>query len=388
MRRYVSLLAGVIVQIALGGIYAFSTYVPSLHTQWGFSSTQTQSVFGLTIFLFTLYMIYAGKKLSIYGTRRLILISGVLFLLGHFAASFSGGSFILFLLSYLLLIAPALSFGYVCPVSSGVLWFPNHRGFVTGLSVAGYGIGGVVLSTVVEALLGAGWSIEVILRFVGTIWGIVIIICGLISSTPPGLIHDEEKRGEVSPIKEHRKEFLGLTMFILFGTLPGLMLIGALKPFGLFNQVSPPIAALGVSILSIGNGAGRITWGFLADRISPRRVALINLTGVVISVIMLFLVEGHHLFFIPAGFVLGFCYGGPLVIVPDQIGRVFGSRNLSRVYPTALAFHGLAAAVGASLAGLLVQVTGVYSGVIIIAGFGSILGLGGYYFLLKGTEKL
>ncbi|MDC7222520.1 MAG: MFS transporter, partial [Spirochaetales bacterium] len=294
MKRYISLIAGILVQIALGGIYAFSSYVPSFQSHWGYNSTQTQAVFGLTIFMFTIYMIYAGKLLTRKGPRTLILISGILYLVGHMAASYSGGRYILFLGAYLLGIAPALSFGYVCPLSSGLLWFPHHRGLVTGLSVAGYGIGGVVLSSLVEALLGAGWEIEMILRFVGVVWGGIIIVCGLISSTPPGLIHDEEELKEAPPIGHHKKEFSGLTLYLFFGTLPGLMLIGALKPFGLFNGVEGSLAAVGVAVLSVGNGLGRLTWGILADRIHPRRLSMVNMVGVILSVLLLLAVGKHR----------------------------------------------------------------------------------------------
>jgi MFS transporter, OFA family, oxalate/formate antiporter len=388
MKRYISLIAGIIVQIALGGIYAFSSYVPSFQNHWGYNSTQTQAVFGLTILMFTLYTILSGRQLVRKGPRKLILISGVLFFVGHWAASFTGGRYPLFLAAYLLGIAPALSFGYVCPLAAGLLWFPNHRGLVTGLSVAGYGIGGVVLSFLIETLLGAGWEIETILRFVGALWGVIILLCGLISSTPPGLIHREKESSGPPPIGAHRKEFIGLTLFLVFGTLPGLMLIGALKPFGLFYGISGATAALGVSILSVGNGLGRLSWGILSDRVHPRRVALLNMMGVLLSVAILLAVGRHRALYIPAGFLLGFCYGGPLVITPDQVSRVFGSRHLSRVYPVAFSFHGMAAAVGASAAGVLFQMSGTYHGVLLIAGGGALVGAAGYWGLLRGTDKL
>ncbi|MDC7219285.1 MAG: MFS transporter [Spirochaetales bacterium] len=388
MKRYISLIAGILVQIALGGIYAFSSYVPSFQSHWGYNSTQTQAVFGLTILMFTLYMIISGRQLVRRGPRTLIFISGILFLAGHWAASYTGGNYPLFLAAYLLGIAPALSFGYVCPLAAGLLWFPNHRGLVTGLSVAGYGIGGVVLSSLVEKLLGLGWDIETILRFVGAVWGGIILLCGAVSSTPPGLIHKEEESAGPPPIGDHKKEFAGLTMFLVFGTLPGLMLIGALKPFGLFNGIEGHTAALGVSFLSLGNGLGRIIWGISADRVHPRRLALVNLIGVFLSVLILLAVGAHTALYIPAGFLLGFTYGGPLVITPDQVSRVFGGPHLSRVYPVAFSFHGIAAAVGASLAGFIFQFTGSYHEVFMIAGGGALFGLAGYWFFLKDTEKL
>ncbi|MDC7235056.1 MAG: MFS transporter [Spirochaetales bacterium] len=387
MKRYVSLIAGIIVQICLGGIYAFSSYVPTLSGDWGFTALQTQTVFGITILFFTLYMIPAGKLLRKWGPRRLILISGTLFITGHFLASLSGGNYPVFLLAYILFISPAMSFGYVCPVAAGLLWFPEHRGLVTGLSVAGYGTGGMILAGVIELLLSRGWPLFRILQFNGALWGAVIILAGILSATPDGLIRTGS-REEHDSIKTHLKDFTGITFFLFFGTLPGLMLIGALKPFGLFHGVAPATAAVAVAALSVGNGSGRITWGIIADRLSPRRTAFLNFTGVLISVILLFLAGLNRGLFIPAGFVLGFCYGGPLVIAPDQTARVYGAANLGSVYPTALAFHGVAAALGAPLAGLLVSAVNSYTPVLLIAGSGTLAGALGYYFMTRNTENL
>jgi len=387
MKRYASVAAGIVLQICLGGIYAFSTYVPSLSGDWGFSSVQTQSVFGLTIFAFTLYMIFFGKKLRKTGPRRLIILSGFLFMAGHVTASFSAGNFPVFLASYLLLISPSMASGYVCPVASGVLWFPKHRGLVTGLTVAGYGAGGVVLSGVVEFLFSRGWPLQTVLQFVGVAWGAVIILCGLLSSTPPGLLSRPEDEGH-APIRAHIKDFSGITLFLFFGTLPGLMLIGALKPFGLHHGLTAAAAVTGVAALSIGNGAGRITWGIIADHAAPRKTALMNMAGIFLSVILLYAAGRETALFIPAGFFLGFFYGGPLVIGPDQTARTFGPENLSHVYPSATAFHGAAAAVGAPLAGLLYTVSNSYTPVLLIAGAGTIAGAFGYYGFVRKSAKL
>ncbi|MDC7224036.1 MAG: hypothetical protein PQJ60_09870, partial [Spirochaetales bacterium] len=117
-------------------------------------------------------------------------------------------------------------------------------------------------------------------------------------------------------------------------------------------------------------------------------LSMVNMVGVILSVLLLLAVGKHRGFYIPAGFLLGFCYGGPLVVTPDQVGRVFGGRNLSRVYPAALSFHGVAGALGASAAGFLFQLSGSYRPVVYIAGVGAILGMAGYWFFLKDTDKL
>lgn len=388
MKKYISVIAAILVQIALGGIYAYSIYVPSFSEQWGYTSTQTQAVFGLTVFLFTVFMIYSGKKLIKYGPRRLILISALLFTLGHLIVAASDGNYTLFAIGYLLFIAPSISFGYVCAVSTGLLWFPAHKGLVTGFAVAGYGAGGVILSAVVQSLFDAGWGLQQTLVFVGLTWGSAIFISGLLSSTPPGLIKKHGKFKASKIIHKYKKEFSALTLYIFTGTMPGLMMIGALKPFALFNGVAATTAATGVALLAIGNGAGRISWGALADKIAPRKIIVINMIGIIFSMILLYFVKDALWLYVPASFILGFCFGGPLVLAPDQTGRVFGGKNLSQVYPWVLLFHGFAAAFGASVAGFIFEATGSYTPVLALAATSAAIGLISYYTLVKNSKKL
>jgi OFA family oxalate/formate antiporter-like MFS transporter len=388
MQKYISLISAIVVQMALGGIYAYSIYVPSFNAEWGFSSAQTQTVFGLTVFLFTVFMIYSGKKLIIYGPRKLILVSALLFATGHIIVSASNGNYALFALGYLLFIAPSISFGYVCAVSTGLLWFSNKKGLVTGLAVAGYGAGGVLLSFIVESLFTQGWGIQKVLVFVGLVWGSAIFISGLLSSTPPGLIKRKNSYSASKNIYKYKKEFSALCIYILCGTMPGLMMIGALKPFALFNGVTATVAATGVALLAIGNGLGRISWGALADKIKPKKLVVFNMVGIITSMALLFMTQNLTWLYLPSAFILGYCFGGPLVLAPNQTGLIFGSRNLSQIYPWVLLFHGIAAALGASIAGVIFQITGSYNVVLILASSIGILGLFSYYSLMSLSKKI
>ena len=383
VHRYLSVTAGVLVQICLGGIYAFSAYVPELKGSWGFTAVETQTIFGATIGLFTVFMIFTGRLLRRIVPRPLILISCTLFILGHVAAAYSADHHWLLFAGFLLCLSPALSFGYVCPVSSGLLWFPNNRGLITGIAVAGYGAGGVILTTFVEFLFAKGLGLQQVLLTVAFTWGTIILICGLISFNPPGLV--VRKRKNTLRLATHGREFAALTVFLFFGTLPGLMLIGIIKPFGLEHGMTIVEAAAGVAALSIGNGTGMITWGIVADRLPPRLTTVLNMIGVFTSVLLFgFFTE----LFIPAAFLLGFCFGGPLVIAPDQTARVFGATELSSIYPYATVFHGMAAAFGAPLSGYIFQQTGRYDTAVLIAAGGTLLGTLIYLWLTDRSEPL
>ncbi|MBD3394104.1 MAG: MFS transporter, partial [Chitinivibrionales bacterium] len=130
--RWLVLVAGCLIQTVLGGIYAWSTFVPYLIKDYGLSTGQCGFIFGVTILTFASTMIFTGRVLIKKGPRFTALIAAGLFTSGYLFASMSGGSFALLLLSLGGIVGIGIGFGYVCPLSVGMKWFPDKKGLVTG----------------------------------------------------------------------------------------------------------------------------------------------------------------------------------------------------------------------------------------------------------------
>jgi len=137
--RYLNLLASVLIQLCLGGIYAWSGFVPQLNASYGISVAQTQLVFGVSIAMFTGAMVWSARLVEHRGPRVVASIGGVLFGLGYLTASFSGGHFPVLLLGIGVLAGIGTGFGYSCLLPNCMRWFPDHKGLVTGVAVAGFG---------------------------------------------------------------------------------------------------------------------------------------------------------------------------------------------------------------------------------------------------------
>ena len=153
--KYV-LLASTAIQLCLGGVYAWSTFIGPLQQHYGFTAAQTQCIFGVTIATFSLAMIPAGRLLPRYGPRCLTIISGILFALGYLIAAMSEGNFVLMLLGIGVIAGAGIGFGYVCPLVTSLAWYPHKRGLVIGFVVAGFGAGAVVLTTASTAAFAHG----------------------------------------------------------------------------------------------------------------------------------------------------------------------------------------------------------------------------------------
>ena len=382
MKRYLVLLAATAMQTCLGGIYAWSVFVPPLQADFGFTAAQTQIVFGTCISVFTLSMIFSGRLQDRYGPRRLSVVSGLLLAFSYLAAAAAGHSFFLLWLAIGLAGGLGIGCGYVCPIATAVKWFPRHRGLVSGLAVAGYGGGAIVLATAVEVLLNRGWALPVIFRTIGIIYGSIIISTGLLLFLPAHASAEQALPFRRRVLLKDRR-FWALCVGLACATLPGIMIIGNLKPIGLSFGLSSATAAAGISALALGNALGRILWGLLHDRLGARRSVIVLLCASGASVLCL-IVAGHSAvgFLVMAGLV-GMCYGGNFAVYPAVVAGLYGSHLLGTVYSLVLVSHGIGALVGPSLCGLSLDLTGSFAPALYLAVGGTLAGLMAHFVLSR-----
>src|SRR5262249_35816140 len=108
---------------------------------YGFSGKQAQAVFSTGLMVFALVMIFAGRWQDRVGPRMVALSGGLVLAAGYAIAGLAGTSFPAVLLSIGVLEGAGIGLGYVCPIAACVKWFPDLRGMITGLAVAGFGGG-------------------------------------------------------------------------------------------------------------------------------------------------------------------------------------------------------------------------------------------------------
>lgn len=364
--RYAVLVASIAVQGCLGGIYAWSAFVPGLIANYGLSTAQTQLVFGLLFTFFTVTMVFAGKVLERRGPRWLLISSGLLFFAGYLVAALSGGRFSLMLLGISVLAGAATGIGYVCPISTCVKWFPRQKGLVTGVAVAGFGAGAIVLASVAEAMLESGISVLAIFGWIGLVYGGVILVSGLVMRfpvTPP-----RHCRRPALPLRQLTSDnfFWALFSGLFCGTFAGLIVIGNLDPLAQANGVSARMAVLGISTFAVGNGIGRIVWGRITDHLSRRAVVPSLLTLAAAIAILLPATVNAFLFVVAASFA-GFGFGACFVVYAALTANRYGAHHVGNVYPLVFLAYGVAGITGPMLGGWLRDATGGYGASALLA---------------------
>ncbi len=356
MNRYVIVAAAIVVQTLLGSFYAWSVFVPSLQQAGGMTAFQSQIVFGVMIGIFTVCMVVGGRLLDRLGPRLLVLAAGLLYGGGYHLASHTGAAFWPLLACIGGLAGAGIGFGYVSCLALCVRWFPERKGLVTGLAVAGIGGGSVLVSQIAGPLLEGGTGALMVFRWMGLVYGVVIVGLALVLRFPPASSPAATAPVPLGQLARNRTFWLA-SVGIFAGTFAGLLVIGNLKPIGLGKGVGVEAAVLAVAAFAVGNTLGRLVWGWAYDRFGFAVVptSLLMLGASIASLAAVGQAPG---LFVPLATGVGLCFGACFVLYAALIAGGFGPERVGQVYPIVFLFYGLAAVVGPPAGGHLQDLTG------------------------------
>jgi MFS transporter, OFA family, oxalate/formate antiporter len=304
-------------------------------------------------------MVFGGQLQQKIGPRLTGMAGGLLFLIGYLTGSFSGGSFAFMLTGFGILAGAGIGLAYVCPLATGIKWFPNQKGLITGLAVAGFGLGGIFFASAGQRMIDAQIPVLAILRTIGWIVGGVVVCASMLLFVPPS--------GETSPLPadvhaHSLRRILPMRRFrILFwqmfcGTFGGLLIIGNLKPIGMTEGLTAEAATRAVMLFAVGNASGRILWGHWYDRLGA---------GVITFCMLLLAVSATAMGLItaPVGFytatvMIAFAFGGCFVLFAARVADEFGPHRLSEIYPFVFLAYGIAGLAGPPAGGWMLTRSG------------------------------
>ncbi|HYV10650.1 MAG TPA: MFS transporter, partial [Pyrinomonadaceae bacterium] len=182
--RWIIAVAGVLMQIALGAVYAWSVFRTPLATQFGWTIAEVTLTFTISIFVLGVAAFFGGLWLNRKGPRVVAITGGVLYGLGVFLASFSANKLWWLYLSYGLIGGLGLGFAYIVPVAVLVKWFPDRRGLIAGIAVGGFGAGALITAPVATYLIRSVGVLDTF-AYLGGAYLIVTVATGFFMQNPP-----------------------------------------------------------------------------------------------------------------------------------------------------------------------------------------------------------
>jgi len=359
--------AASVMQTCLGSIYGWSAYVSALQSSYKLTAVETSAIFGVTTTVFVLSMIIAGRLQERFGPQKIAAFGALVFCGGYQIASFSQGAFVPLLVGIGILSGTGIGSGYVSSLATATKWYPKRLGLVTGIVVAGYGGGSIILSKVVHTLLLNGWDVLEVFRAVGLGIGAILLLCTCVL-TRPQVENQSEKQSSERPKAQLLLPLLGM----FAGTFGGLMVIGNLAPIALASGLSSSSAVLAISFFALGNMLGRVAWGLVYDRIGNKAIplSLLLLAASVLSLIGGVSTLGFQI----AAFSIGFNFGACFVLYVAYLGTLYGGQSVGRLYPIVLLAYAVAGSIGPLASGWCYDLQGSYSLAIVAAAVVGALG--------------
>ena len=362
--RWLIVLAGTMLQLCLGSVYAWSYFQKPLVDAYGWTNAQAAGSFSLAICCLGLAAAWGGVQLPRLGPRRLAVAGGVLFGVGHLVAALAlqWRSLPLLYLGYGVLGGCGLGLGYVTPVATAAKWFPDKKGLATGTVIMGFGFGALLMSKVFAPLLfrASGGDLVVVFGSLGVFFLVSVVSLGALLRNPPGVspagrFAAAPSTGELALSGIDSRQFAMMWLMFFTNIVAGISLISFQSPLlqsllsgrdaGLSKEALAAAGATLIAVSSLFNGLGRLLWGAVSDRLGRARTFQVMLASQIAAFAALSQTDEPWLFSGLMCYVV-LCYGGAFGAMPSFVLDSFGAARMAAVYGAILTAWSAAGIVG------------------------------------------
>jgi OFA family oxalate/formate antiporter-like MFS transporter len=375
-KRWIQFICAVISMIMIANLqYAWTLFVKPLqqgHKDWGLVGIQ----FAASLFLLfeTWVTPVEGWLIDRLGPRIFLSAGGILVGIG-----WTGMGFAQTLLQLTVLYSVAgvgAAFIYSGSVATALKWFPDKRGAVSGFITAGFGAGSALFIPTIAYILRVSDYRHAFL-YTGIGQGLLILVCAQFLHNPGPHFHaSKAARAPVSPLIRRNTVqmnswqmlmtphfYLLFLTFVLISaggsmiTIQGAVLASSFK-------ISTVALTAALSLSRLSNGAGRIFWGWISDRIGREMAMFIPYVLQAFSLLAV-LVFGRlsGTAFTVSLVVVYFIWGSMFALFPAIIGDYFGSDNATSNYGFLYMAKGVAALAAGAIAIMSFQKFGNWNAV-------------------------
>lgn len=288
--------------------YIWSSIQQPLATKLGLSLPALGFVFTLYIFFQVGTQFPAGWYRDRFGPRLVTILAGILVGGGYIGLAYTTRLWQIYVLYSLGSIGVGIV--YMVAVNTALKWFPDRRGFATGLGTMAFAAGSVAFIPYVRANATAD-AVASVLQAVGVLIGVGILVGAVILQDPPAdWLEDRDAAGtaetdttgrspDESADVDHSstenpdtrqftwREMIKTWQFRIlagiFVAIAGatLMLAANLVPFAISAGIGTEVVTAAAAVLPVADGLGRLGAGGLSDRIGRRRTMVATFRCVV-----------------------------------------------------------------------------------------------------------
>lgn len=364
-------LSFLIMVVSIGAHNSFGVFLKPILSEFGWTRAMTSTAFSLSMIVSGLLGVLVGGLNDRFGPRVVLSVCGCFLGLGYVLISQIGALWQLYLV-YGLIIGIGMAGAWVPIVSTVARWFAKRRGIMTGLVVAGQGIGTLIAPPMANLLISTyGWRMSFIV--LGSVVLIVVVLAVQFLRREPsqnrptayGHYENEVNYLKSTPESLTFNESLRTTQFWIFAFM--LFCFG-FSMFSIIIHIAPHATELGISsadaanILGTAGGlsiVGNAILGFASDRAGNKKIFAVSFILMSAVLVWLALATSQWQLYLFAC-VFGFAYGGLAAIESPLAAELFGLKSHGLIYGIASIGFTVGAAVGPVITGHIFDITDSY----------------------------
>jgi OFA family oxalate/formate antiporter-like MFS transporter len=383
--RWTQLLLGLVCMIVISSPqYVWALFTQPLTAALGSSLPDLQITFSILIVVQTFLSPFQGVLVDRFGPRVLlslgVLITGLSWILAAKVSSLA-----MLYLTYGLLGGIGTGIVYVGVIGHMVQWFPDRRGLATGLVAAGYGIGALLTTFPISAVLRES-SYQVALSRFGLVFAVIGVLAAQGLRRPDAawrMLWNQRVRAEgqatadapvdVAPLDMLRTPifwlmFAMMTMMSTTGLMVTSQMGAFTRDFGMGGVLvfGLPLLPLALSLDRITNGATRPFFGWISDRVGRENAMLIAFTLEGTAMTLWLLTRNNPVVFVLLSGLVFFGWGEIFSLFPSTLTDTFGTRHATANYGCLYMAQGVGSVLGGPVAALLHDSTGSWIPVFVV----------------------
>jgi OFA family oxalate/formate antiporter-like MFS transporter len=371
--RWVQLVGSVVAMLMIANLqYSWTLFVGPIRAATGWKLADVQWGFTLYVLFQTWVMPMEGWLIDRMGPRIFISAAGVLCAVGW--AAMGHATTLPQLYAYYAIAGVGAAFVYSGSMATGLKWFPDKRGLASGIIAAGFGSGSALFIPII-AMLIRQMDYQHAFLYTGIAQGTIIFLAAQVLRKPGAEVTQwKVERKSLSPrVRRNTEHFNTWEMlrtphfYVLYGMMVmmatgGLLITAQAAPVAKNWHISASFLTLALSLNPVANGASRISWGFLSDRLGRENTMFIAFTlhaACLLSVLLVGHLSGT--LFTLTLILTFFTWGEAFSLLPATVGDYFGVRYVTSNYCFVYSGKGVASIIGGGLGALLFEWFGNWS---------------------------
>jgi len=362
--------------VSVTHIYSIGLFVGPLHEEFGWSRGDATLGLSVVSVICGLLGPFIGVLVDRWGSRRIGLPGLILYCLAFAALSLSSNSLWMWWALWGLLGLGALCVKATVWTTAVASCFNKARGIALAIALSGTGFAAAIIPLLSATIIAeVGWRLA------------YVTLAGLMATVSLPLVflflYDAAERQQKSlavprtlirssmpgmAIRDAMLSSQFLRLAIISLTVVSAMTAITLHivPILIGRGLSITTAASAAGLVGMGSIMGRISAGYLLDRLNPIAVGSVLFSLPIVVALGLLQIDGSLVTAMMLTFVLGIAVGGEIDVIAFLTARYFGTRHFGTLMGTLGSLQTLAVGIGPVIAAYLYDRDGSYSVVLML----------------------